>query len=98
MSGELLIGIPAPKREMSQNKIERSYEEMSYNDKENAGFPLRYYDLSVDQKFFVDNLFETCYNVITTEPEVQEEIENLKDLVKEIEHSTTAIYNSIRGH
>lgn len=93
-----MIGTPAPKRVMCQNKIERGYEEMSYHDKENAGFPLRYYDLSIDQKFFVDNLFETCYNVVTTESEVQEEIENLKDLVKEIQNSTTVIYNSIRGH
>ena len=98
MSGERLIGAPIPKVEACRNKVEKGYEDMPYHIKENAGFPLRYYDLSVDQRFFVDSMFDSCYNIVTTEPEVNEEIENLKDLVEEIQNSTTLIYNAIRGH
>ena len=93
-----MIGSLKAQATLCQNKIERSYEAVPYHEKENAGMPLRYYDLSVDQKFFVDSMFESCYNVVTTEPEVQEELENLKDLVEEIQNSTTLIYNAIRGH
>ena len=93
-----MIGAPILKKTPCQSKIEQAYENMPYHDKENASFPMRYYDLSVDQKFFIDSLFDSCYNVITTEPEVQEELENLKDLVEEIQNSTTLIYNAIRGH
>ncbi len=96
MSGERLIG---SQREMTVtvNKVEQGYDNMSYHEKENIGFPVRYYDLSVDQKFFVDSVFETCYAIVTRSVEVEEELENLKDLVDEIQNSTNAIYNTIRG-
>ena len=94
MSGMKLIGSETKR---AANNIESCYDELSYSEKEMIGFPYRYYDLSVEQKFFVDSMFESCYNMITNKVEVQEELENLRSLSEELQNSANTFYNLARG-
>ena len=90
MSGMKLIGGETPTTAMTNEQV---YDEVSYIYKEWAGFPNRYYDLTNDQKFFVDNLFQSCYNAVMVNPEVREETENLRELVVELQSSVDNIKN-----
>lgn len=94
MSGMKLIG---SEKRSQPNNIESCYDELSYSEKEMIGFPYRYYELSTEQKFFVDSMFESCYNMITNKAEVQEELENLRALSEELQSSATSFYNLARG-
>lgn len=94
MSGMKLIG---SERATRPNSVEACYDELSYSEKEMIGFPYRYYDLSMEQKFFIDSMFESCYNMITNKVEVQEELENLRALSEELQNSAQSFYDLARG-
>lgn len=72
---------------------EQVYDEVSYIYKEWVGFPNRYFDLTNDQKFFIDNLFQCCYNTVMINPEVREETNNLRELADEMQASVNNIKN-----
>ena len=78
MSGTLLDRMKNP---------EQIYEKVPFCEKENAGFPHFYYDLSVDQRFLVDRLVELSYNntdysdLIDNLQYVKGEIDNIVDTV-----------------
>lgn len=97
MSGMKLIGSLNKPELTGRDRMEQCYDEVPYHHKEMAGLPLRYYDLSVEQRFFVDSFYETSYNVFTNEPFVREELEHLHTLVNEIEDTAKNVYNSLRG-
>lgn len=87
MSGMKLIGL-TPETEQEINTVEQGYDNIPYTDKEMAGFPVRYHNLTVEQKFLVDSMYESCYNMFTSKVEVGDEIENLSELIKEIQVAT----------
>ena len=91
-----LIGIdPKAKGRTTETKIEYYYNQVPYHHKEHVNFPYRYDNLSVDQKFFVDSLFETCY-ISFDEDEIQtveEEVTSLTEYVDEIKTSVNNLLN-----
>tara|TARA_B100000886_G_C20043342_1_gene334697 strand:+ start:74 stop:382 length:309 start_codon:yes stop_codon:yes gene_type:complete len=91
-----LIGIdPKAKGRTTETKIEHYYNQVPYHHKEHVNFPHRYDNLSVDQKFFVDSLFETCY-ISFDEDEIQtveEEVTSLTEYVDEIKTSVNNLLN-----
>lgn len=42
-----------------QNQIERTFDDMSYTDKEMAGLPVRYFLLDTNIKLFLENFVES---------------------------------------
>lgn len=90
MSGIKLIGL-TPEGNPEINTVEQGYDNISYTDKEMAGFPFRYHDLTIEQKFFVDSMYESCYNMFTRKVEVEEELENLSELVNEVQAATSRL-------
>ena len=66
--------------------IERCYNEMKWLAKSDVQFPSYYYQLDVEQKRFVDELFESIHKPVT----LQEDIEYLEELSKEFGEATAA--------
>ena len=93
MSGMRLIGGEMPEIAKTTEQI---YDNLSYLYKEWVGFPARYIDLTNDQKFFIDNMYEGCYNQIMINPEVREEVDNFHELVVELENSMKNIKDLLR--
>lgn len=78
------------------SNVESVYDELPTRYKDTNNFPNRYYQLTVDQKFFVDSLFEACYSAIMVNPDVNEEIENLCELTAELQTTMNNIKNFLR--
>jgi hypothetical protein len=57
-----------------QSRLEGKYNSVSYLEKEDVGFPNYYYELTTEQKFFVDSLMYMLYN--------REDIEEVVDCIK----------------
>ena len=100
MSGiqfDLIGGNPKTRYQTTETKIEYYYNQVPFHYKEYVNFPYRYDNLSIDQKFFIDSLFETCY-ISFDEDEIQtveEEVNNLTEFVDEIKTSVNTLLNAL---
>jgi len=66
--------------------VEKTYNGLPMHVKEGAGLPAYYYDLSVDQRFFVDDFYEEI-----VEPEPEDELQEVAELVDELSLATEAL-------
>ena len=73
-------------------KIETVYNDLQRHIKESAGMPAYYYDLSVEQRFFVEDF----YSAIVF-PDTSEEVKEVKDLLKELDTATDALISRYAG-
>ena len=78
MSGILLEKMENP---------EQVYENVPFCEKENAGFPHFYHDLSIDQRFLVDRLVELSYN----NTDYSELVDNLQYVKSEIDNIVNTV-------
>ena len=74
-------------------KVETLYNDLRVATKENAGLPDYYYDLSIDQKIFVDDFYE----VIAVPPHPKEEVEEVRELIEELSEATEALLQRYAG-
>ena len=68
------------------------YEKLPLHIKDFAGFPLHYYQLTVDQRIFVDALLEIRYDEGVEE--VARLTEEMSDLVSEMKETVKEVTNA----
>ena len=67
---------------MFENKLEQSYNELSYHIKEDVGFPDAYIFLTIEQERFIMELFQKEREVVKRS--LLETVKEMKELVDEI--------------
>lgn len=62
------------------------YEMVPFQVLERVGFPISYMQLSLDQKFFVDCVFNNSRDIFSENLRMQDKIYHLEDRVADLQH------------
>jgi len=73
--------------------VEKCYGDVGWAAKDDVQFPSHYYELSVEQRRFVDELYESVHTPVT----LSEDIEYLEELSKEFGEATAAFRRRYSG-
>jgi hypothetical protein len=73
--------------------VETVYNDLPRHLKDGAGLPAYYYDLSVEQRFFVEDFYAAV-----TLPEALEEAVEVKEIVEELLVATEALIQRYTGN
>lgn len=76
-------------------KYEKLYDDVSYSLKESAGFPIRYFNLTVDQRLFVDSIFEKAN--IKDAKKILEKVRNIQSAIEDIDYNLSTIEEEIES-
>ena len=66
--------------------VEQCYNNMRWTSKNDIKFPNNYYELSVEQRMFIDDFYESFHKPLS----LQDDLEYLTDLTKELDEATSA--------
>jgi hypothetical protein len=72
-------------REMNRELMEEN-EQIPFQVLERVGFPTNYIQLSLDQKFFVDCVFNNSRDIFSENLRMQDKIYHLEDKVADLQH------------
>jgi hypothetical protein len=79
--------------ETGMKKPEIAYDDLPYNLKEEAGFPARYFNLSVQQKNFIDSMIGISPTIDTSK--IISKIRNIERSIEDIDYDLAAIEEEV---